>query len=195
MAAAVCRDMAVRRAAWAFVAILLGTLAVDQASKAWARTLPVSPSGCVQPVDLLSARCAGVPQPVVHGFWDWELAYNPGAAFSSLATLGHDVTQLALSLIAAIAVIAISVVALRTRPDERVRRVALGLIAGGALGNLIDRLRHGAVTDFVRWRIHDHRWPIFNVADAALLIGVILLIVPGMRAGKSWLGSRKSVAV
>ncbi len=185
----------VRRGAWVFVAILLVTLAADQASKAWARTLPVSPSGCVQPADLLSARCAGVPQPVVHGFWDWELAYNPGAAFSSLATLGHDVTQIALSLLAAIALIAISVVALRTRPDERGKRAALAMIAGGALGNLIDRLRHGAVTDFVRWRVHDHRWPIFNVADAALLVGVILLIFAGSFSGKRWFAGRKSVAV
>jgi lipoprotein signal peptidase len=69
--------MKVRRGAWVFVAILVVTLVADQASKAWARTLPVSPADCVQPIDLLSARCAGVPQPVVHGLWDWELAYNP----------------------------------------------------------------------------------------------------------------------
>lgn len=49
------------------------------------------------------------------------------------------------------------------------------MIAGGALGNLIDRVRHGAVTDFIRWRAGDHRWPIFNVADALLLVGVVLL--------------------
>jgi signal peptidase II len=55
--------------------------------------------------------------------------------------------------------------------------VAYALIAGGALGNLVDRIRDGAVTDFVRWRIHEHRWPIFNVADAALLVGVALFVV------------------
>ena len=48
---------------------------------------------------------------------------------------------------------------------------AFALIAGGALGNLIDRVRDGAVTDFVRWHVHEHMWPIFNVADAALLVG------------------------
>jgi signal peptidase II len=55
------------------------------------------------------------------------------------------------------------------------------MVAGGALGNLVDRLHDGAVTDFVRWRINDHRWPIFNVADAALLIGVAILLIEGLR--------------
>jgi signal peptidase II len=49
----------------------------------------------------------------------------------------------------------------------------------------VDRLHDGAVTDFVRWRIHDHRWPIFNLADAALLIGVVLLVIGGMRSRRS----------
>jgi len=87
-----------------------------------------------------------------------------------------------LSLIAALALVGISVLAMRTAPDERTKRIAFALIAGGALGNLVDRLHDGAVTDFVRWRIHDHRWPIFNVADAALLVGVILLMLDGLRA-------------
>jgi signal peptidase II len=66
------------------------------------------------------------------------------------------------------------------------RRTAYALIAGGALGNLIDRIAAGDVTDFVRWHWHEHMWPIFNVADAALLIGVALLLV------ESFLGRRKS---
>jgi signal peptidase II len=59
------------------------------------------------------------------------------------------------------------------------------LIAGGALGNLIDRVRDGAVTDFVRWRIHDHRWPIFNLADAALVAGVALILLGELRARRA----------
>jgi signal peptidase II len=172
--------MTARRAAVLFVGVLIATLAVDQATKAWARGLPVSPAGCAQPADLLALRCAGVPQPVVHGFWDWELAYNPGAAFSSFATLSHTATQVVLSLLAIGALIAVFWIGLRRRPDDGWRRAAYALIGGGALGNLIDRLHDGAVTDFVRWRIHDHRWPIFNVADAALLVGVGLLVISGL---------------
>jgi signal peptidase II len=174
--------MMARRGAAVFAVILIATLGADQGSKLWAHTLPVHPAGCAQPAALVAHRCIGVAQPVVDGFWDWELAYNPGVAFSTFSSLaGHSGTRAALSLIAVLALIGISVLALRTSPDERGKRVAYALLAGGALGNLVDRLRDGAVTDFVRWRIHDHRWPIFNLADAALLIGVALLLVAGMR--------------
>jgi signal peptidase II len=174
--------MIARRGAVVFAVILVATLAVDQGSKVWARTLPVMPSGCAQPEDLVAFHCAGVPQPVVDGFWDWELAYNPGAAFSTFASFtGLTGMKVILSLIAVLALVGITVLALRAAPDERIKRLAYALIAGGALGNLVDRLRDGAVTDFVRWRIHDHRWPIFNLADAALLVGVIVLMLDGLR--------------
>jgi signal peptidase II len=175
--------MIARRGAVVFAVILIATLVADQGSKVWAHSLPVAPAGCAQPEDLLAFRCAGVPQPVVDGYWEWELAYNPGVAFSTFASFtGRTGMQVILSLIAALALVGISVLAMRTAPDERGKRVAFALIAGGALGNLVDRLHDGAVTDFVRWRIHDHRWPIFNVADAALLVGVILLMLDGLWA-------------
>jgi signal peptidase II len=178
--------MIARRAALLFAVILLATLAADQGSKAWARGLPVHPAGCVQPDQMLAARCIGMPQPVVDGYWDWELAYNPGVAFSTFASFtGRTGMQVILSLIAVIALIGITVLALRTQPGERGKRIGYALVAGGALGNLVDRLHDGAVTDFVRWRIHEHRWPIFNLADAALLIGVVLLVIGGMRSRRA----------
>lgn len=168
--------MSVGRRAWMMFGVVFAlTLAFDQSSKAWARTLPVSPAGCAQPADLLAHRCGGVPQPVIEGYWDWELAYNPGAAFSSLT--GGEGMQLLLGLLAAAALIGIGVVASRTSPEQRLKRFALAMIAGGALGNLVDRIRDGAVTDFIRWRWHESRWPIFNVADAALLAGVVILLL------------------
>jgi signal peptidase II len=175
--------MTARRGAFVFVVILIATVAVDQGSKAWAHSLPVRPAGCAQPAALLAVRCAGVPQPVVADYWDWELAYNPGIAFSTFTSFtGHAGMQVILALLAALALAGITVMAMRTEPEERWKRVAFALVAGGALGNLVDRLRDGAVTDFIRWRIHEHRWPIFNVADAALLAGVALLLLDGMRA-------------
>ncbi len=157
-----------------FAAILALVVAFDQGSKAWARTLPVSPAGCDVPADLIAHRCRGVPQPLIDGFWDWELAFNTGAAFSSFRG-----SQLVLGAIAGLALIALGVMAWRARPERRLHRVALATIAGGALGNLIDRVRDGAVTDFVRWRVGEARWPIFNVADVALLVGVGLLLIAG----------------
>jgi len=154
--------MSLRARAVVFFTILVVTVALDQGSKAWARTLPAH------------------PQPVIAGYWDWELAYNRGAAFSSFEGIaGETGTQIVLSLIALGALIGVGVAASRTTEAQRLKRLALALIAGGALGNVIDRLREGAVTDFVRWKYHDHLWPIFNVADAALLVGVVLLLVDG----------------
>lgn len=141
-----------------FVAILACTTGFDQASKDWART-----------------HVTATPRPVIDGFWDWELAANTGAAFSSFQG-----AQILLSLIAACALVMLGVMAHRTRPDQRLRRVALAVIAGGAIGNLIDRLRDGAVTDFVRWKLGGYAWPIFNVADVALVAGVLLLVIDGV---------------
>jgi len=164
-----------------FLAIFALTTGFDQGSKQWARTLPVSPAaGCDLPADMIVHRCAGVPVPVIEGHWDWELAMNPGAAFSSFP--GGAGTQIVLSILAMLALVGIGVAAARTAPAQRLQRFALALVGGGALGNLIDRLRDGAVTDFVRWRWNEHAWPIFNVADVALLVGAVLLVVDGALA-------------
>ncbi len=144
-----------------FTVLVLGVLAFDQGSKAWARTLP-------------DGRHA-----VIDGYWDWEHAENPGAAFSTL--VGGSAARVGLSLVAAAAIGALAYGAWRTKPEQRVRRAAYALLLAGAAGNLIDRVRVGTVTDFVRWRVHDHLWPIFNVADAALLVGVALLFVASAR--------------
>jgi signal peptidase II len=168
--------MRLGRRAWIVFGLVLAiTCAFDQGSKAWARTLPVHPASCAIPGDLIAHTCGGVPQTVIPGYWDWELAMNPGAAFSSF--VGGAGLQLLLALIATVALVGIGVMASRTRPEQRLKRFGFAMIAGGALGNLIDRIRDGAVTDFIRWHWHEHRWPIFNVADAALLVGVVLLLV------------------
>jgi len=167
-----------KRAFVIFATILIVALALDQGSKAWASGLPTNPPGC-STTELAAQRCGGVPQPVISGVLDWELAMNDGVAFSSFR--GKAVL---LSLIAMAALVMLGVMAARTAPEERLKRFALAMIAGGALGNLIDRLRDGAVVDFVRVRAGEHRWPIFNVADIALVIGVALLVLESVRARK-----------
>lgn len=165
-----------------FVLVFLLTAGFDQGTKEWALGLPV-PADCAVPADLVAHTCHGAPQSVIAGYWDWELAMNTGAAFSSLDV--GDATQILLAVLAALAVGGIGIYAYRLRPDQRLERIALGLVAGGALGNLVDRVRHGAVVDFIRWRIGEHRWPIFNVADAALLAGVALMLVASARAHRA----------
>jgi signal peptidase II len=147
---------------WVPATVIVAALAADQGSKAWAR----------------GALVEGAPVPWIDGFWDWELAYNPGAAFS---VLGDGSARVVLTLVGIAAVVAIGWLLVRSRPDQRVLRWGLALVGAGAAGNLIDRIASGAVTDFVRWRWHEHRWPVFNVADAALLIGGALLVLDSVR--------------
>lgn len=120
----------------------------------------------------------GRPTSVIDGYWDWELANNPGAAFSMF---GDGTMRWLLAAIALIAIVAIGWMIAKSQPQQRLLRLALGLVAGGALGNLIDRVWLGVVTDFVRWRWHEHRWPIFNIADVALVIGAGLLVIDSFR--------------
>jgi len=68
----------------------------------------------------------------------------------------------------------------RTDPGQSRLHLALGLVAGGAVGNLIDRIAVGRVSDFIVWHYHGHEWPAFNVADAALVVGVCLMALDMM---------------
>ncbi len=66
--------------------------------------------------------------------------------------------------------------------ETRLLSVALGLVAGGALGNVIDRILYGAVVDFLDFHIGDWHWPAFNVADSAITVGVVLLILDSLKS-------------
>jgi signal peptidase II len=135
------------------------TLAGDQLSKAVARANLV----------------VGHPVPFIDGVWGWQLSYNTGVAFGLFRTT--EGARILLTLVGLVAAIVI-VVVLRKMEDRAWTATALGLVFGGAVGNaLIDRLAFGQVTDFILWRVGSHRWPMFNVADAALLVGVLLLFL------------------
>jgi signal peptidase II len=122
---------------------------------------------------------------VIPGYFSWTLAYNTGAAFSFLA--GASGWQRWLFALIAIVVSAVLVVWLkRLQPQESWLAAALALVLGGALGNLVDRVLLGHVVDFilVHWQ---HRWyfPAFNVADAAITVGAILLALDMFRSKPS----------
>jgi signal peptidase II len=122
---------------------------------------------------------------VIPGYFSWTLAYNTGAAFSFLA--GASGWQRWLFALIAIVVSAVLVVWLkRLKADETWLAMALALVLGGALGNLLDRVLFGHVVDFilVHWQ---HRWyfPAFNVADSAITLGAILLALDMFKSNKS----------
>jgi signal peptidase II len=113
---------------------------------------------------------------IVRNYLDITYTLNPGAAFSMLATSPLWVRRAFLMTLAASA-IAVLLVLLYQSARMSATSIAYALIAGGAAGNLIDRAFRGQVIDFVRAHYYDLNYPIFNVADSAISIGVTLLII------------------
>ncbi|MET0087100.1 MAG: signal peptidase II [Sedimenticola sp.] len=113
-------------------------------------------------------------------FFNLTLAYNEGAAFSFLSDQGGwqrwFFSGLAL-LVSIILVIWIS----RLQQRERLIAISLSLIVGGAIGNLIDRVLHGHVIDFLDLYYGQWHWPAFNVADSAIFVGVVLMLLDAFR--------------
>ncbi len=107
-------------------------------------------------------------------FWNWVLTYNRGAAFSFLAS--EEGWQRWFFTALALAVSGWIVFMLRSHAAQKLLSLSLALIMGGALGNVIDRIRFGAVVDFVQWHAAGFYWPAFNVADSAITVGAVLMV-------------------
>lgn len=107
-------------------------------------------------------------------FFNWVLTFNAGAAFSFLSDAGG--WQRWFFTVLALGVSVWIVTMLRRHAGEFRLSLALALILGGALGNVIDRIRFGAVVDFIQWHAAGYYWPAFNVADAAITLGAVLLV-------------------
>ena len=107
---------------------------------------------------------------VIGSFVRFTRTANTGAAFGMMR--GRSIVFIIISAVASIAIAASYRQISRLRPLEQ---AAFGLIMGGALGNLVDRIRIGAVVDFINIGVGDLRWPYFNVADSAITIGVAIL--------------------
>jgi signal peptidase II len=134
-------------------------LVLDQITKIWARA-------ALEPNE---------PTTVINNFFDWKLSFNGGSAFSMFE--GQAGARILLTIVAFIALGAITWMVWKSE-GVRTRLIAsYGIVAGGALGNLIDRIAYGEVTDFVAWHYYDYTWPIFNIADVALLVGLGVMLI------------------
>ena len=168
------------------------SLIADQITKIWARAaLPVHPAGCEVPEDIILRKCVGAPVTVIDGFWDWRLSMNPGSAFGLFGSLGPSFTRVFLSAIGVVAVGGMIWMLKKSRPDQRILHWALALVAGGAVGNLIDRIYYSVVTDFVLWKYKTHEWPVFNIADVVLVVGVGLMFIDIQKENKREKAARK----
>ena len=145
------------------LAVALAAAVLDQASKAMVLR-HFGESGC------------GLHREPVTGFFDLVLTCNAGVSFGLFNQTG--LSSMVFTLAAAL-IILVMVVWL-TRVQMRFLAVAIGLIVGGALGNVIDRLRLGAVVDFLYFHAGAWSWPAFNLADSAICLGVAAMLLDGL---------------
>ncbi len=124
---------------------------------------------------LLILEVVMVPPRVIEvtGFFNLVLAYNRGVSFGLLS---NDSPMGPYLLAGAAFVIALGVLIWALRQGRRLPMVAAGLVVGGAVGNMVDRLYLGAVVDFLDFHAYGWHWPAFNLADSAIVVGVGLLL-------------------
>ena len=156
---------AFRRRAWlTLLLIALAVTVLDQASKHWAQhTLRAAPQGRITVLD---------------DYFVLSYVRNPGAAWGFLAHTSEQYRHPFFLGISLAAMLFILYIHSRLEPGQRLLLVAISLVMGGAVGNFLDRLRLRYVIDFIElhWR-HRYHWPTFNVADMAISIGVVLLLL------------------
>ena len=141
--------------------IALGVLVADQLSKFWVLNF------------LLEDR-AGI---FYTSFFNVVRAWNTGVSFSMFNNYG-GMGAVLLSMLALL--IVLFLLYWLKNENSRLAQVALGFIIGGALGNVIDRIRLGAVFDFLDFHIGESHWPAFNLADSFICIGAVILIAQGL---------------
>jgi signal peptidase II len=147
---------------WLGVSVVV--LVLDQLSKLWVlRSLP-------------EFR----PVPVIDGFWNWYRTYNTGAAFSLLGDAGGW-QQYLFSGFAVVISLVLAWWLAKTPRGEWKTALPFALVIGGAIGNLLDRLQHGHVVDFIQWHWREHYWPSFNIADSAIFVAAAILILTSLR--------------
>jgi signal peptidase II len=139
----------------------LAVIALDQASK----------------LAVISALTRYDSIPVIHGFFNLVHVRNRGIAFGLLSHLGATWSTLLLSATTVAAIVLLVLWVSRLRAGDHRTAFGLALIIGGAVGNLIDRLRLGEVVDFLDFYLGSFHWPAFNVADSAVTVGTIWVVL------------------
>lgn len=141
--------------------VALAAIVLDQLTKLW----------ILRSFELYESR------EIIPGLFNLVYVTNTGAAFSMLADVDSPWRHYFFLVVGLLACAGLTFYYHRFGGRRRIYAIALGLIAGGALGNLIDRLRFGAVVDFLDFHLAGHHWPAFNVADSAICVGAVLFLI------------------
>ncbi|MBE1236413.1 lipoprotein signal peptidase [Phaeovibrio sulfidiphilus] len=150
---------------WGGLLALL-VIAADQASKVWIAFELMNPPRTIE----------------ITGFFNLVLVYNTGVSFG-LFSNGSPWSVYALAGLALL--VCVALLWWLRRVETRAQMLALGLIVGGAFGNVVDRLVYGAVVDFLDVHAFGHHWPAFNVADSAICVGAAFLVYDAFFARKT----------
>jgi signal peptidase II len=143
------------------VGIAVAVVIVDQLTKLW----------------IMTEFALHEQQNIIPGFFNLVHVTNTGAAFGFLAGSKTWLRQAFFVTVSVVALIVIVYAYGHLKKQGRIFVYALGLIAGGAVGNLIDRLRFGSVVDFLDFYLGSYHWPAFNAADSAITVGVSLFML------------------
>lgn len=146
------------------LALLL--LVLDQMTKMMVLTSPALAEGAIR----------------VTSFFNIVLVWNKGVSFGMLSELGEDLSPLLVILTLLVVVILFGWL---WRTAELWTALGIGLVIGGALGNVIDRLKFGAVVDFLDVHVAGWHWPAFNLADSGIVVGAAVLLLDGLFEGRS----------
>jgi signal peptidase II len=148
-----------------FLLVALAVLALDQ----WSKWLVEAHLPHLSSIEILP------------GLLNFTHVRNTGVAFGLFAANGHDLHTLALAAVGTLALGVVLVYFWRTPAQDRLLLVALALVLGGAVGNLVDRVAGGAVTDFIDVYWRSYHWHTFNVADSAITVGLVLMAWDALR--------------
>jgi signal peptidase II len=153
----------------------------------WPLAIALLVADCATKRAVESSLPVGEPRPLVGEVVRFTLSYNTNAAMGF--QIGGDSRRLVLSAMTIAALFILGILYHRTRPSERLRVIGVALVAGGALGNLVDRLRSSAgVVDFIDVGVANVRFWTFNLADMGITIGAVMLLLALGRWGKQHRG-------
>jgi len=141
--------------------VVAAVIAADQVTKAW----------------ILNSFQLYEMKEIIPGLFNLVYVQNTGAAFSMLANVDSPWRHYFFLGVGTIALVGLTIAYYKLKQTHRLYGVALALIAGGAAGNLIDRVRLGAVVDFLDFYVGSYHWPAFNVADSAICIGAGVFLI------------------
>jgi signal peptidase II len=150
---------------WLWLSLLV--LVLDQASKLWV----VANFDLYESIGILP-------------FINFTYVHNEGAAFSFLSSAGGWQRWLFV-VIALVATVVLVIWLRKLEPSDKWMAITISLVLGGAIGNLYDRVSYGYVIDFIDVYYQVHHWPVFNIADSAVFVGVVMMLVDAFKSDKS----------